>query len=135
MSESAQVRSEGAGASRGRPCLSVAGVALLQAALEKDVGSPSLKSSAAVKRAIRRIAIDAKRSKWPPEWLLVAIKAAAQSLPAVERLPRGPDRDEIVAHLVSACIDEYFGGPAPAADARVEIPMTVEGPGVAERTK
>ena len=31
-------------------------------------------------------------------------------MPAVQRLTRGPDRDEFVARLVSLCIDEYYAG-------------------------
>jgi hypothetical protein len=130
MSESARSRNEVAGEPRERPCLSAEGVALLHAALEKEVGSRSSKSSAALKHAIRRIATDAKRRNWPPEWLLVAIKAAAYSLPALERVPRGPERDEIVAHLVAVSIDEYYAGSAFGADASVDIPTTVEAPTV-----
>ena len=67
---------------------------MLYAALEKDMRGRRPTSSSAVKHAIWRICIDAKRNDWPPEWLLVAFKEAVFSLPAVQRVPRGPERDE-----------------------------------------
>ena len=59
-------------------------------------------SASGLKYAVQRICVDANRSDWPPEQLLVAFKTALYALPAVQRLTRGPDRDEFVAHLRTA---------------------------------
>ena len=123
MRESAQLRDELSDAPRERPRLTAEGVALLHAALEREVGSRSTKSSGALKQAIRYIAVEAKRDKRPPEWLLVALKAAAHSMPALQCIPRGPDRDAIVAHLVSLCINEYYSSsPLGAGDISIQAP-------------
>src|SRR4029079_8858048 len=117
MTESARARNQVPAGQRVRPRISTEGVAVLYAALEKDMRGRRPTYSSAVKHAIWRICIDAKRNDWPPEWLLVAFKEAVFSLPAVQRVPRGPERDEIVAHLVSLCIEEYYGEPPLGAGA------------------
>lgn len=93
---------------RARPRLSAEGLAVLQTALEKEAGGRSPRSSSALRHAMWRICIDARRTDWRPEWLLVAFKAGVNALPAVQRVARGPDRDELVADLVSLCIEEYY---------------------------
>jgi hypothetical protein len=90
--------------------LSAEGVALLDAALEKATTSRNPTAATGVKYAVRRICADAKRNGWTPEQLLVAFKSALATIPAVQRLTRGPDRDQFVARLVSVCIDEYYAG-------------------------
>ena len=124
MSELARSGNEVSDAARARPQLSAEQVALLHAALETDLGSRDPKSSSELKHAIRRISTDAKQNNWPPESLLVALKAAAHSLPALQRLPRGPERDELVAHLVSLCIDEYYGGSVSGTRGSVRSPTS-----------
>jgi hypothetical protein len=101
------------GAFRARPRLSAQGVAVLQTALERTVASRNPTSVAGLQHAIRRICLDARRNAWPPEQLLVAFKKALHSLPCVQRLTAGPDRDELVARLVTLCIEEYYGAAEP----------------------
>jgi len=110
VSESLRLRDELPDPPREPPRLSAEAIALLHTALEREVGARGTKSSGAVKEALRCIAVEAKQDNRQPEWLLVALKAAAHSVPALQRVPRGPDRDAVVARLVSLCIDEYFGG-------------------------
>ena len=105
---------------RATPRLSSEGIAVLHAALEREIGGRSPTSSSRVRDAVRRISVDAKRNNWPPEWLLVAFKAAVHSLPALQRLTPGEDRDEFVAHLVSLCINEYYGPSALGVHESVE---------------
>ncbi len=90
--------------------LSADAIALLQAALEKATTSRKPTAATGVKYAVWRICVDAKRNEWAPEQLLVAFKSGLATMPAVQRLTRGPDRDEFVARLVSLCIDEYYAG-------------------------
>ena len=101
------------------PRLSAEAVAVLHAALENAPADRAPTASSALQRALQRICVDAKRSDWPPERLLIAFKAALYGLPVMQRLPRGPDRDEFVAHLVSRCIGEYYLGPQRSADAQL----------------
>ena len=120
---------------RATPRLSSEGIAVLHAALERQVGSRNPSSMSGVRDAIRRISVDAKRNNWPPEWLLVAFKAAVHSLPALQRLTPGPDRDEFVARLVSLCINEYYGDSALGAYESVEsVSANRNVPREAERT-
>jgi hypothetical protein len=105
---------------RATPRLSSEGVAVLHAALERQVGSRSPSTMSGVRDAIRRISVDAKRNNWPPEWLLVAFKAAVHTLPALQRLTPGPDRDDFISRLVSLCINEYYGDSALGAYESVE---------------
>jgi hypothetical protein len=90
--------------------LSTEGVALLHAALEKATTSRKPSAATGVKYAVWRICVDARRQEWGPEQLLVAFKSALSTMPAVQRLTRGPDRDEFVARLVSLCVDQYYAG-------------------------
>jgi len=106
--ESVRSTNEGVGAPRAMPRLSAEGVAVLGSALEREIGAPDLTSRSELQHAVRRICIDARRSNWPPEQLLIAFKMALDTIPSVQRLTRGPDRDELVARLVSLCIDEYY---------------------------
>lgn len=112
-----------ADAPRVRPQLSAEGLEVLQAALEKERGSFPCSASSALKHAVWRICLDARRNNWPPEWLLVAFKTGAHSLPAVQRVARGPDRDELVAHLVSLCIEQYYALPVLGARENREQPL------------
>jgi hypothetical protein len=57
---------------------------------------------------VQRICIDARRNNWPPEWLLIAFKTALETMPAVQRVARGPDREELASRLVSLCINEFY---------------------------
>jgi hypothetical protein len=93
------------------PQLTEEAVAVLRAALDNVVAGRYPAWSAALNDALKRICIDARRSDWPPEQLLIAFKSALYALPSVQHLTRGPERDEFVSHLVSLCIDEYSGKP------------------------
>ena len=116
MSESLHLRDELPDPPRELPRLSAEAIALLHTALESEVGTRGPTSSGAVKQALGCIAVEAKRDNRQPEWLLVALKAAAYSVPALQHVPRGPDRDAVVARLVSLCIDEYYSGSPLGAD-------------------
>ncbi|HKW46959.1 MAG TPA: hypothetical protein VJN70_05920 [Gemmatimonadaceae bacterium] len=96
-------------AERANARLSEEGLAALRKALDTTLADGDPVSSPALKHAVQRICIDARRSDLPPERLLVAFKTAMHTLPAVQRLTRGPDRDDFVRRLVSLCIDEYYG--------------------------
>ena len=106
--ESAQPANPVDGSARARPQLSEEGVAVLHFALDTAIADRDPASSTALRYAVKRICIDARRNEWPPESFLVAFKDALHTLPAVQHLPRGPERDEFVARLVSLCIDEYY---------------------------
>lgn len=107
--ESVQPANQVDGSTRARSRLSDEGIAVLHAAVDSAIADRNPASSAALKYAVKRICLDARRNGWPPERLLIAFKGALYTLPAVQRLARGPDRDEFVAHLVSLCLDEYYG--------------------------
>jgi hypothetical protein len=106
--ESLRSESEVSGSPRVTARLGAEAVAVLHAALEQEIGRRMPTSSPGLSDAIRRICLDAKRNAWPPESLLVAFKAALHSVPALQGLTSGPDRDAVVARLVSLCIDEYY---------------------------
>jgi hypothetical protein len=103
------VRSEAAETGRANCVLSAEGAKALYSALENRRTTHDLASSPSAREAVRRICDEAKREHWPPESLLIAFKQALTAAPAVRRIPRGPERDEFVACLVSLCIDEYYG--------------------------
>jgi len=106
--ESMGVGNDVAGTSRGKPQLSAEAVAALHSALGDGAAHHDAISSPALYDALQRICGEAKLKDWPPESLLIAFKKTLETVPAVRRLARGPDRDEFVAHLVSRCIDEYY---------------------------
>lgn len=109
--ESVRSKNDVAGTSRPKPSLSAEGMAVLHAALGAGITDRDPKSSRALKDALRHICDEAKVKNWPPESLLIALKLALNHIPAVQRLTRGPERDEFVAHMVSLCITEYYGAP------------------------
>ena len=109
--ESVQPTTQGHRSADAKPRLTEDAVAMLRAALDSAVAGRYPAWSAALKDAVKRICIEARRSDWPPEQLLIAFKSALYALPSVQALTRGPERDEFVAHLVSLCIDEYYGKP------------------------
>jgi hypothetical protein len=107
---------------RAAPRLTDEGFAVLRSALEKHIASPSPNTRSGLRHAIERICLDARRSDWPPESILVALKRALEAIPAVARLARGPERDEFVAPLVSLCIAEYYRRPSTFAS---ELPAVL----------
>lgn len=109
--ESVQPATQGHRSADAKPQLTEEAVAVLRAALDSGVAGRYPAWSAALNDALKRICIDAKQSDWPPEQLLIAFKSALYTLPSVQHLTRGPDCDEFVSHLVSLCIDEYYGEP------------------------
>ena len=113
-------------ARRIKPQLSAEGIALLHAALEKATTSRSHEAASGLKHAVWRICVDARRNEWPPEQLLVAFKAALDRTPALQRLARGPDRDALVARLVSLCIEAYYLRPAGRAEGE-RVPLASGG--------
>lgn len=91
--------------------LSEEGLTALRSALGTTLADGDPVKSPALRHAVQRICVDARRNDWPPERLLVAFKTAVQTLAAVQRLTREPDRDDFVRRLVSLCIEEYYGKP------------------------
>lgn len=100
-------RVEVADTSRAQCSLSAEAVAALHAALE-SARTHFVPTSPKVMDALRRVCDAAKRENWPPELLLIAFKRALDTAPGIQHLTRGPDRDEVVARLVSLCIVEYY---------------------------
>lgn len=101
------------GPMRAKPQLSAEDTVMVHTALQGVRHPSDPQSSADVKDALQRLCLKAKEANWTPEGLLIAFKEALYTLPTVERVPRGPDRDEFVARLVSLCIEAYFGTPTP----------------------
>jgi hypothetical protein len=98
---------EVADVSRGQCSLSAQAVAALHAALE-SAHADLVPTAPTVIDAVRRVCGEAKKEHWPPELLLIAFKKAVDTAPGVQHLRRGPERDEVVARLVSLCIEEYY---------------------------
>jgi hypothetical protein len=107
--ESIRSANDVAGTSRPKPILSAEGLAVLHAALGRGLVDRDATSSPTLKNALSYICGEAKVKNWPPESLLIAFKTALETVPAVLHLTRGPDRDELIARLVSQCIEEYYG--------------------------
>jgi hypothetical protein len=57
---------------------------------------------------MRSVCAEARRDRRPPEKLLVEVKSALRSLPELECVPRGPEREALVARVVTILIDEYY---------------------------
>jgi hypothetical protein len=109
--ESFRSGSDVVGTPRATPNLSVERVMALHVALRNEIADRNPISSPDLREALRQICGEAKLKNWQPEQLLVAFKMALDTVPAVRRIPRGPERHEFVARLVSLCIDEYYGAP------------------------
>ena len=109
--ESVQPATQGHGSADAKRQLTEDAVAMLRAALDGAVAGRYPARSAALEDAVKRVCNDARWSDWPPEQLLIAFKSALYAQPPVQRLTRGLERDEFVSHLVSLCIDEYYGKP------------------------
>jgi len=93
--------------SRAQCSLSAAAVAALHAALE-NVRTQLVPTSRTMIDAVGRVCGEAKKANWPPELLLIAFKKALDTAPGMQHLTRGPERNEVVARLVSLCIEEYY---------------------------
>ena len=96
---------------------------VLSAAMERHIAGLAPSSASELRFAIRLICHDARRSDWSPESLVVAFKTAVHSVPALQRLPRGPKRDEFITRLVTLCINEFYGSPELAGREGVESPV------------
>jgi hypothetical protein len=88
--------------------LSGPALAKLQTALSDARDSRDSKIPADVADAVRFVCDEAWREHCPPETLLIEFKRALETVGAVHRLPRGPERDEVIARLVTVCINEYY---------------------------
>jgi hypothetical protein len=89
--------------------LSPEAIAALHSALANGLADRDPATWPGLKDALRQICGEAKLKNWPPESFLISFKSALDTVPAVRRLPRGPDRDDFVARLVSQCIKEFYG--------------------------
>jgi hypothetical protein len=123
MMESVRSGNAVVGTARPKPVFSAEGVAALHGALGAEVADRDPTTAPRVREALRGLCREAKLKNWPPELLLIAFKAAVDTVPAVRRLARGPERDGFVARLVSICIKEYYGDSRPTtAESRQNSP-------------
>ena len=106
--ESFRLGGEVTGGPLAKPQLSDAAIASLHAALGKEIADRDPVSSLGLKDAVRLVCGEARVKNWPPESLLIAVKSALQTVPAVQGRIRGPDRDEFLGRIVTLCIDEYY---------------------------
>lgn len=74
----------------------------LQAHLRRQRSEPDLR------RALRTVCAEAHRRHLRAEQLLILFKQAWSSLPEVEQLPRGIERDELLGRIITVCIEEFY---------------------------
>jgi hypothetical protein len=85
-----------------------AAVVAVRSALQAQLRGES--SSQDLQRAIRLMCEEARRKDLRAEQLLIVFKRAWHSLPEVEQLPRGLERTDLLNHVISLCIDEFYAG-------------------------
>ena len=74
--------------------------------------APDGKVSAEQRAAIRRICSAPERHHYEPEDLLIAFKLALVDAANEVGIPPGSDRNDLLARLVTAYIEEFYGAPA-----------------------
>lgn len=81
--------------------------------LLRDVlrGSSDVVVTGAQREAIRQICSAPERGRFEPEDFLIAFKLAIVDAANDVGIPLGPDRNELLARLVTAYIDEFYSGP------------------------
>ncbi len=61
-----------------------------------------------LRRAIHVMCGEARRKDLRAEQLLVVFKQTLTSLPEMEQLPRGPERNDFLSRIVTMCIEEFY---------------------------
>lgn len=61
---------------------------------------------------VRRLCVFAHSEDMKAEELLVRFKEVWSSLPPLAELPRGRQRNDLMAKVATMCIEEYYGPPA-----------------------
>jgi hypothetical protein len=101
------------GALRSAQAISSSAIEALRLALRSRSNADDVCTRAPVRSAVRLVCADARRQHYTPEKLLVDLKDVLRATPAVQQVPRGPERDDLVARVVTLCIDEFFDGTSP----------------------
>lgn len=91
------------------PGLSPAVLRALRGALEDRPGAPP--SDGELRRAMRLVCDDARHRGLRAEQLIITFKQVWATLPEVRKVPRGAEREEMLARLVSMCINEFYAEP------------------------
>jgi hypothetical protein len=99
---------------RSAQAISSSAIEALRLALRTRASAGNAFAHAPVRTAVRLVCAEARLQHYTPERLLVDLKDALRATPEVQRVPRGPERDDLVARVVTLCIDEFFVGTAPA---------------------
>jgi hypothetical protein len=60
---------------------------------------------------IREICLAPERGHYAPEDFLIAFKLALVEAATAANIPPGPDRNDLLAHLVTVYIDEFYRAP------------------------
>ena len=81
----------------------------LRHSLRGEYRAESKLARARLRNAVQLICAEARVKNYTPERLLIDVKDALRLSPEVQQLPRGPERDEVVASVVTLCINEFFG--------------------------
>lgn len=69
-------------------------------------------TSADLRGPVRRLCIFAHAQDMRAEELLVRFKQVWSSLPPLAELPRGRQRNDLMAQVATMCIEEFYGPPA-----------------------
>ena len=101
------------GALRSAQAISSSAIEALRVALRARVGADYAFARVPVRKAVQLVCAEARLQHYTPERLLVDLKDALRATPEVQQVPRGPERDELVARVVTLCIDEFFEKTAP----------------------
>jgi hypothetical protein len=96
------------GLRRARWRLPAAHVELLVAALQS---SARTRVTSEQRAAIRVICQAPEKALYAPEDFVIAFKLALVEAADTARVPPGPERNDLLAALVSICIDEFYRAP------------------------
>jgi len=74
-------------------------------------GASNVVVSSQQRAAIRQICSAPERDRFAPDDFLIAFKLAIVDAANDARIPPGPDRNELLARLVTVYIEEFYGDP------------------------
>lgn len=60
--------------------------------------------------AVRVLCSEIHRDGLRAEQLIVTVKQTWQSLPEVQRIPPGAPRNDVLARIITLCIEEFYAG-------------------------